>query len=217
MRAIQIVLVFSVILAVSNSASAEDNTQKTSGLANRTPLTTSNVRGRPEPPLPFRAEVAFPKINFKNPTVLTNAPGTDRFFVAEQSGKIYSIVGNRSSSKKDLFVDVARLVEQLNGTLDDADKVQGSTTYGLTFHPQVAENNYCYICYVGKEQVEELGLGEGSGTTTTRGTPGAWAGVWRDGMGARRGGEPGAPRAAVRRHRRHRPDRPPADLPRAGR
>ena len=132
MRAIQIVLVFSVILAVSNSASAEDNTQKTSGLANRTPLTTSNVRGRPEPPLPFRAEVAFPKINFKNPTVLTNAPGTDRFFVAEQSGKIYSIVGNRSSSKKDLFVDVARLVEQLNGTLDDADKVQGSTTYGLT-------------------------------------------------------------------------------------
>lgn len=147
MRAIQIVLVFSVILAVSGAASAEDS-PKNAAIAKRIPLTTSNVRGRPEPPLPFRAEVAFPNVNFTNPTVLTNAPRTNRFFVAEQSGKIYSIAGDRSASKKDLLVDVTELVEQLNGTLDDADKVQGSTTYGLTFHPDFAKNRLCYVCYV---------------------------------------------------------------------
>jgi putative heme-binding domain-containing protein len=149
-RVIQTVCVLSLVVAsFLQSASAEDGPKKKPfGLATRTPLTTSNVRGRPEPPLPFRAEVAFPKVNFKNPTVLTNAPGTDRFFVAEQAGKIYSIAGDRSASKPDLFVDVAKLVEQLNGTLDDADKVQGTTTYGLTFHPDFAKNRLCYVCYV---------------------------------------------------------------------
>lgn len=148
MRAIQIGLVFSVILVLSDTATAQDDSKKITSLAKRIPLTTSNVRGRPEPPLPYRAEVAFPNVNFTNPTVLTNAPGTDRFFVAEQSGKIYSIAGDRSSSKKDLLVDVAELVEQLNGSLDDADKVQGTTTYGLTFHPDFAKNRLCYVCYV---------------------------------------------------------------------
>src|SRR5882672_4084104 len=51
------------------------------GIDKRTPWTTSNFRGRPEPPLPYRAERVFPKIHFKNPTVLTSAPGTERFFV----------------------------------------------------------------------------------------------------------------------------------------
>ena len=147
-RAIQIVLICSVILAVSNTASAQEDFNVAAGSPKRIPLTTSNVRGRPEPPLPFRAEVAFPHIRFSNPTVLTNAPGTDRFFVVEQSGKIYSIAGDRSSSKRDLFVDVAKLVEQLNGMLDGADHVQGSTTYGLTFHPDFAKNRLCYVCYV---------------------------------------------------------------------
>lgn len=148
MKSIQVALVFGAIFAMSSDVGAEDDSKQSFGLAKRTPLTTSNVRGRPEPPLPFRAEAAFPNVNFTNPTVLTNAPGTSRFFIAEQSGKIYSIQGDRSVSKKDLFVDVAELVKQLNGTLGEADKVQGSTTYGLTFHPGFAKNRLCYVCYV---------------------------------------------------------------------
>src|SRR5262245_36760292 len=76
---------------------AETATQKSAGASHpfgiekRIPWTTSNFRGRPDPPLPYRAERVFSKIHFKNPTVLTSAPGTDRFFVAEQLGKIFSI------------------------------------------------------------------------------------------------------------------------------
>src|SRR5260370_23754491 len=61
-----------------------DSASRPVGIEKRTPLTTSNFRGRPEPPLPYRAERFFPKIHFKNPTVLTSAPGTERFFVAEE-------------------------------------------------------------------------------------------------------------------------------------
>src|SRR5947209_19834528 len=58
------------------------------GLVRRTPWTTSRIRGSPEPPHPYRIERAFPKLSFKNPLLLTRAPGTERLFIAEQAGKI---------------------------------------------------------------------------------------------------------------------------------
>jgi putative heme-binding domain-containing protein len=116
------------------------------GLARRIPWTTSNVRGTPDPPLPFRPERVFPKISFKSPTVLTNAPGTDRFFVAEQSGKIYSFPADPACSSPDLFVDTSDLVARIREK--EKDEVDLEAVYGLTFHPQFAENRYCYLCYV---------------------------------------------------------------------
>jgi hypothetical protein len=41
------------------------------GIEARTPWTTSRVRGTPEPPPGFRTERVWPKIQFKNPTVIT--------------------------------------------------------------------------------------------------------------------------------------------------
>src|SRR4051794_25344175 len=60
------------------------------GLAKRVPWATSHVKGSPEPPLPFRAEMAFPHLAFDFPLDLVLAPGTNRWFVAQQFGKIYS-------------------------------------------------------------------------------------------------------------------------------
>src|SRR5260221_7605989 len=57
------------------------------GIEKRVPWSNSKFRGSPDPPLPYRAERVFPQIHFKEPTVLTSAPGTERMFVAEQSGK----------------------------------------------------------------------------------------------------------------------------------
>ncbi|MFM8218218.1 MAG: hypothetical protein ACKOJF_04785, partial [Planctomycetaceae bacterium] len=71
----------------------------------RTPWTTSNFRGRPEPPVPFLPRRIYPQAAFKNPTVLTSAPGTDRFFVAEQTGKIFSLPGDRQAGQPQLFLD----------------------------------------------------------------------------------------------------------------
>lgn len=116
------------------------------GLTRRIPWVTSNVRGTPDPPLPFRPERVFPQISFKNPTVLTNAPGSDRFFVAEQSGKIFSFPADPACTSPDLFLDTSDLVARIREK--EKDEVDLEAVYGLTFHPQFAENRYCYLCYV---------------------------------------------------------------------
>jgi putative heme-binding domain-containing protein len=139
-------------LALGDRALAGGENQKSAaasrpfGIEKRVPWMTSNFRGRPEPPLPYRAERVFPKVHFKNPTVLTSAPGTDRLFVAEQYGKIYSILNDREATAPDLFLDTQVLVERIpeNGK----EGLALEAVYGMTFHPKFAENRYCYVCYV---------------------------------------------------------------------
>ena len=60
--------------------------RKPSGLDQRVPWTTSKVRGSPDPPSPYRTELAFPKLKFDEPLDITNAPGTDRLFVLDFPG-----------------------------------------------------------------------------------------------------------------------------------
>ena len=66
------------------------------GRGGRPLWTTSRITGSPEPPPPYRVERAFPGLKFVNPVELTAAPGTDRLFLAEQSGKIYSFPNDPS-------------------------------------------------------------------------------------------------------------------------
>ncbi len=117
--------------------------QRPHGLAARTPWTTSRLTGSPDPPHPYRIERAFPKLTFKNPLLLTTAPGTGRFFVGEQGGKIYSFRDDQGCAKADLFLDVNELKTW------DPEKVRGlDALYGLAFHPRFADNRSCYVCYV---------------------------------------------------------------------
>src|SRR5579884_3565902 len=90
-----------VLLSVFAAVSAE----QPFGLKVRTPWTTSRLTGSPEPPPPYRIERAFPKLAFNKPLLLTSAPGSDRLFVAEHSGKIYSFHNDPSVARADLFLD----------------------------------------------------------------------------------------------------------------
>jgi putative heme-binding domain-containing protein len=109
--------------------------------APRTPLTTSKVSGAPEPPPPYRTQQVFPKLHFKNPLEMVVAPDSDRWFVVEQAGRIFSFPNRQDCDRADLFLDIRKQVSlPANGVLGD--------TYGLAFHPQFAKNRYCYICYV---------------------------------------------------------------------
>ena len=106
------------------------------GARSRVPWTTSRVTGSPEPPLPYLTENAFPWLKFDRCLDITNAPGTDRLFVAEQGGKIYSFVPRADGQAADLVIDVAKEIEGVR------------EVYAITFHPQFGENRYCYICYI---------------------------------------------------------------------
>jgi putative heme-binding domain-containing protein len=139
----------------AGNRSANGANQPPFGLQKRIPWTTSNFRGRPEPPPPFRPERFLPKIAFKSPTVLTSAPGTTRMFIAEHQGKLYSVPNDPNSSQPDLLLDVADLVDRLNK--DAKQPVALEAVYGLTFDPGFAENRYCYVCYVVRHRDRSLG------------------------------------------------------------
>jgi putative heme-binding domain-containing protein len=117
---------------------------RTHGIPTRVPWTTSRLTGSPEPPHPYRIVPAFPRLTFKNPLLITNAPGTDRLFVGEHAGKIYSFRNDPAVARADLFLDLTTELQSW-----DKAKVRGvGALYGLAFHPNFARNRYCYICYV---------------------------------------------------------------------
>jgi putative heme-binding domain-containing protein len=122
-------------------ASAGDKASKKS----RVPWTTSRIQGSPDRPLPYKFKRAFPKLTFKNPLLLTQFPGMNRFVVGEQAGKLYSFIQKDDVEKADLFFDLTRELH----SWDPKGKVKGvGNVYGLAFHPKFASNRFCYVCYV---------------------------------------------------------------------
>ena len=73
----------------------------------RKPWTSSRVRGTPEPPPAFRTVRVFPEIKFKNPLLMVRGPQqtrlADRWFVAEQEGRIYSFRDSPEAAQGDFF------------------------------------------------------------------------------------------------------------------
>jgi uncharacterized repeat protein (TIGR03806 family) len=135
-----------VVLSVRHSTTRAAETKKPQtaartvyGIKQRIPWTTSRITGSLEPPHPYKIERVFPKLQFTNPVTMTTAPGSDRLFVVELDGKVYSFSGDGSAEKPDLFLDLKKLSK-------DARRI-----YGMTFHPDFAANRYVYLCYIGKE------------------------------------------------------------------
>ena len=62
--------------------------------AERTPWTTSKVVGSPEPPDPYRLELAYPKLKLFEPLSAAVIPGSKRLMVAERPGKIWVLDGS---------------------------------------------------------------------------------------------------------------------------
>ncbi|MHC4875926.1 MAG: PQQ-dependent sugar dehydrogenase [Planctomycetota bacterium] len=146
---------FSMVFSLN--VSAETPEDQSEPVKQRPPWTTSRVTGSPEPPLPYRAQRVFPHLSFEQPTVLTNAPGTDRLFVAEQKGRVYSIPNDRDCRAPDLLIDTKLLVDRLNQSLDEADKVVFAAVYGLTFHPDFKSNRRCFLCYAVRYKDQSRG------------------------------------------------------------
>ena len=166
-NAFRLAILVTIICLTFGSISRADQADKDSNATSRRPAwTTSRVKGTPEPPLPYRAQRVFPNLGFEQPTVLTSAPGTDRLFVAEQKGRIYSIPNDRECREADLFVDINDLVEHLNSKLPEKDHVRPGPVYGLTFHPDFADNRHCYICYIVNRK--SRGDSEFNGTRVVR-------------------------------------------------
>jgi hypothetical protein len=95
MRALQLaagLAVTSMLLAAAAcpAEEAKSAVRRPFGIERRVPWTTSRVRGAPDPPAPYRTQRIFEKLKFAEPLELVCAAGSDRLFVAERYGKIYS-------------------------------------------------------------------------------------------------------------------------------
>lgn len=126
-----------VLNLTSSARNHTDKPDKPRGLGQRVPWTTSKIKGSPEPPTPYRVEVAFPKLKFFEPLELTAAPGTSRLFVAQRDGKLFSFVPDPKTEKAELLLDLKKVV------------------YGLAFHPNFDKNGYFYVTYIRDPSKEE--------------------------------------------------------------
>ena len=105
------------------------------------PWRGSTLKGSPDPPAPYTAELAFPHLKFNFPVVLVPAAGTNRLFLGELKGRIYSFPEDPACTKPDLVLDLAPLYPDF------------TAFYGLVFHPEFDKNRYVYLCYVGKNDL----------------------------------------------------------------
>ncbi len=115
---------------------AQSSSASNAAPARRDAWTTSRVIGSPEPPAPYHVELAFAERTFERPVVITSSPASDRLFVAEQGGKIFSFNPLQNNDAVDLLVDLKQVHSDLQAI------------YGLTFHPHVAQNGFAYVTYI---------------------------------------------------------------------
>lgn len=107
------------------------------GLSEYVPLNTSRVEGSPEPPLPYRAVRAFPKLQVDYPIFVTHEPGGQRllFIHDHRPEKKFRLCRTSTGAAADGDFEV--LLE-----FDDP-------AYSICFHPDFANNGYFYLGHNG--------------------------------------------------------------------
>lgn len=100
----------------------------------RVPWTTSRVAGSPDPPLPYQARRAYPKLGFRNPVYLTFEPTTGRAMVVLQRGRILAFPNDPAAEQTDGFLEL-----------------KGMSFYSVIFHPKYTENRWAYVFANGPE------------------------------------------------------------------
>jgi hypothetical protein len=88
-------------------------------------------------------------------TELAIAPGTNRIFVTEQFGRVFSFPDDPATMAPDLLVDANELVAALSARTGESLVLEG--LYGLAFHPDFARNRWCYLCYAARHKDVKLG------------------------------------------------------------
>jgi putative heme-binding domain-containing protein len=101
---------------------------------------------------------AFPNLKFTHPLLIARPPGSNRLFVGEQAGVLYSFV-DKPDAKPDLFFDLRKEIKTVH-LLPDAKDVEA--VYGLTFHPDFEKNRQCFVCYTLRSKKGKRNLADGS-------------------------------------------------------
>lgn len=102
----------------------------------RKPWTTSRVIGSPDPPLPYTTTRAYPNLQFNRCLDVAPLPGSNRIFVVEQNARIVSFEDRPDVANAELAIDLTKDIPGVK------------QAYAIEFHPDFANNRFCYICYI---------------------------------------------------------------------
>jgi glucose/arabinose dehydrogenase len=111
---------------------SEKTSARPHGIDRFTAVTTSRVVGSPEPPPPFRAVRALPKLRLSFPIFLINEPGSRRLIFIDQRSSYGPARICRTSDDPD------------SGKYETLMEVDG-VAYSIAFHPKFAENGYMFV------------------------------------------------------------------------
>ncbi|MCH2202844.1 MAG: PQQ-dependent sugar dehydrogenase [Fuerstiella sp.] len=143
------------IIAGDQQPETADVNSKPFGLGDRDPWTTSRFVGTPEPPPPYTVRRAFPNLTFENPVCIAQEPGTDRFMVAENSGRIYAFTKDTADAdSRELFLDTGR------------------NLYAFSFHPNYEQNGFVFTHSPNGKQPDEIKPGDRPVLSTNNGNSG---------------------------------------------
>lgn len=113
---------------------------------NAAAIEPSMAKGVDQSTLPVKVEVAFPKLTFDRPVVVTHAgDGSNRIFVVGQRGKIYSMPNDPQVEEVNEFLDIESKVAY-------DDKMNEEGLLGLAFHPKFKENGEFFVYYTSKQE-----------------------------------------------------------------
>ena len=135
--------VIAVVVSVGWTTQAATQKEKAKEQPRRAGWTTSKITGSPEPPPKFKSVRAFGDVKFDHPDLIARCHGTDRLFVGEQAGMLYSVKTGVNPTKE-VFLDLRKDFKRLK---PHAKATGIGELYGLVFHPKFEENRYCYVCY----------------------------------------------------------------------
>lgn len=125
------------LLACTGSSNSNGSNDDQPGLTSRPSNTTCIVPDAPNVSSDIQLTHVFSSLSFTKPVALRQSPTiTDRWYVAEQSGRIKTFRTNDS---------VATDFANLTSLVSDAGNEMG--LLGLAFHPEFATNNYVYVYY----------------------------------------------------------------------
>ncbi|MFT4559217.1 MAG: putative repeat protein (TIGR03806 family) [Planctomycetaceae bacterium] len=130
-------LVILLAAAVSFVSMTHADEEKPFGISAYNPMTTSRVTGSPEPPLPYRAVRAIPKLQVDWPIFVTTEPGSSRLIFIEDH-----------RPEKKFRVCRATADQVAAGEFDVLFEVD-DPAYSICFHPDFAKNGYFYLGHNG--------------------------------------------------------------------
>ena len=109
--------------------------------------TTCRLEGTPDGAPALLTEPAFPLLGFVGPIQLVAPPdGSDRLFVVEQGGKIWTFPNRDDADTAKLFLDVSSRI-CINPTRPSPGCASEEGLLSLVFHPQYEEKGEFFVYY----------------------------------------------------------------------